>query len=64
MEGLVRKSFYIHVEQARMIAEHIFESYLQTGRRLTESEVVREALILFFKRKRRDEETPGPLTLP
>lgn len=51
MADLVRKSFYVHGEQARMIAEYIFETYIRTGRRLTESEVVREALTRYFQKK-------------
>lgn len=63
MADLVRKSFYIHGEQARMIAEHIFENYLRTGRRLTESELIREALAHYFQ-KRRAEGGSDPVTLP
>lgn len=44
MADLVRKSFYIDQGQARRLAEHIFRTYLSTGHRITESEVVREAL--------------------
>lgn len=51
MADLVRKSFYIHQELSRMIVQHIWENYLRTGRRLTESEVVREAIALFFQKK-------------
>lgn len=63
MADLVRKSFYIHGNQARMIAEHIFETYLRTGHRLTESEVVREALIQFFQNRRGDN-NGGPIWSP
>lgn len=63
MADLVRKSFYIHGMQARMIAEHIFETYLRTGHRLTESEVVREALVRFFQARRGDSDT-GPVNSP
>lgn len=61
---LVRKSFYIHGDQARQIAEHIFETYLRTGHRLTESEIVRQALgPLFPDRSPRKRGRPGQLAL-
>lgn len=49
MTDLVRKSFYIDQGQAIRLAEHIFQNYIRTGQRLTESEVVREALARYLE---------------
>lgn len=48
---LVRKSFYIDQVQARRLTEYIFQTYLQTGHRLSESEIVREALKRYLDAK-------------
>lgn len=61
MGNLKRKSFYLPESQYRQLVDYVYRSYVETGRRLTESEVVREALSLYFEsRKRPPTETdPG-----
>ncbi len=51
---LVKKSFYLYEEQVRAIARVLYHRYLTTGKRMTESDLVREALDRYLR-----EEDPG-----
>jgi len=46
---LVKKSFYLYEEQVRTLARVLYHRYLVTGKRMTESELVREALDRYFR---------------
>lgn len=55
-----RKSFYIYESHTHQMAQLIYETYRTKGVRITESEIVREALDLYFQRLGlvQNEETP------
>lgn len=46
---LRRKSFYIYDSHTHQMARHIYDTYRTKGVRITESEIVREALDLYFQ---------------
>lgn len=46
---LVKKSFYLYEEQVRALARVLYHRYLTTGKRMTESELVREALDRYLR---------------
>ncbi len=48
MENLRRKSFYLYDHPVRLLADHIYATFRRTGRRVTESEVIRAALDVYF----------------
>lgn len=49
MTNLKRKSFYLTEAQYRQLVDFVYETYVRTGRRITESEVVRDALDYYFR---------------
>ncbi len=59
MDNLRRKSFYLYDRHIRLLAEHIYDVYRRTGRRVTESEVIRAALEHYLTSLQRDD-TPDP----
>lgn len=58
MKHLRRKSFYIYDHQYRQLIDHVYRIYSETGVRVTEREVVREALDLYFRT--RTKASPAP----
>lgn len=60
---LKRKTFYLHEDQASLLTDHIYRVYKQSGRRVTESEIIREALGLYFSTQAKGQDetaSPGP----
>lgn len=51
MTKLKRKSFYLYEHQYKQFVDHVYITYATTGRRITESEVIRDAFDLFFTTK-------------
>lgn len=49
MQGLQRKSFYLDGDLVRRLAAHVYETYRRTGKRVSESEVVRAALDSYLR---------------
>lgn len=62
MTNLIRKSFYLYDRQARQLAEYLYQTYRKTGRRTTESEVIREALDRYLRsiQPPQEEGSPSP----